>query len=96
MNFDYQSAFMAAFSTISFGGVVTAIISYGETREFKRNVTEKIDTNKKDITDRVSVNFSLLKDEIVAHEQRDDTRHKEIMERISGAEQNIIEGLRNK
>ncbi len=82
---DVQSAFLAAISTVSITGIVAGIVNYGEMKEFKKNTTSKVDTN-----------YNLLKDEIEAHENRDNSRHKEIIDRISTTEENIIDVIRRK
>lgn len=80
MDFDIPAAYLAAASGLSLTAITGALVNFGEYREFKKNTAAKIDSN-----------FKTLKEEIDAHEERDNERHKEVIERISDAEKNILE-----
>jgi len=76
---DVETTVIATTFTLSLSGVAAALITFGEFREHKKNINEKVDNN-----------FKLLKDEMVAHEERDNDRQKEIIERLERAEDRII------
>lgn len=96
MQVELSPAVLTAISTFSISGVVGALITYGEFREFKRNSKDKLDGVKKNLEDRAAYNFQILKDEMMAHEERDNQRQIEVIDRISRAEQNILEGVKGR
>lgn len=80
-----EPSYLAGAFALSLGAIATALITFGENREFKKNIEKKVDGN-----------FRLLTDEMAKHEDRDNERQMEVLERIGRAEQNLLESYKNR
>ncbi len=79
---DIPSAVLATVSGLSLTAIATALVSFGEAKAFKENTNSKIDTN-----------YKRLKEDLDAHEERDDQRHKELIGRIDKSEDRLVKAI---
>lgn len=85
LEIDIPAAYLSGSIAIGLSSLAMAFIKYGEAKQFKENIQST-----------VANNYKLLKEEIDAHEDRDNQRHTEVLDRIGRSEDHIIELISKK